>query len=84
MAKIPLKDSFVPTLMYADFYQCCFTYPDGGDYECLVLEALHDLRVGLGEVPGEVDPVLHAPGSHLPLFALLAIDDGSFIAICVS
>ncbi len=67
---------FLPMLLY--------TYPDGGDYECLVLEALHDLRVGLGEVPGEVDPVLHAPGSHLSLFALLAIEDGSFIEICVS
>jgi hypothetical protein len=40
-------------------------YSDGGDYQSLVLEALHNLRVGLCEISGEVHPVLQAPGTNL-------------------
>ena len=40
-------------------------HPDGGDDERLVLQALHNLRVGLRKVPREVHTVLLTPGSNL-------------------
>jgi hypothetical protein len=40
-------------------------YSNGGDHQSLVLETLHNLRVGLREVSGEVNPVLKAPGPNL-------------------
>ncbi len=40
-------------------------YSDGGDHQSLVLEALHNLGVGLREISREVHPMLLAPGPHL-------------------
>jgi hypothetical protein len=40
-------------------------YSDGGDHQSLVLEALHNLGVGLREISREVHPVLQAPGPNL-------------------
>ncbi len=40
-------------------------YSDGGDHQSLVLEALHNLWVGLREISREVNPVLQAPGPNL-------------------
>ncbi len=40
-------------------------YSDGGDHQSLVLEALHNLGVGLCEISREVHPVLQAPGPNL-------------------
>ncbi len=45
-------------------------YSDGGDHQSLVLEALHNLWVGLREVSGEVHPMLQAPGPNLSEFFL--------------
>jgi hypothetical protein len=41
------------------------TYPYGGDYQGLVLQALHNLLKALGEVSGEGDSMLLVPHSHL-------------------
>jgi hypothetical protein len=41
------------------------TYPYGGDYQGLVLQALHNLLKTLGEVSGKRDSMLLVPHSHL-------------------
>ena len=51
------------------------THEKGRYDERFVLQALHDLRVGLGVVPGEVDAVLLSPGADLEEAVLLHLDD---------
>ncbi len=42
-----------------------YAYPNGSDYEGLVLEALHNLLEALCEVPGEGDALLLMPDPNL-------------------
>ena len=50
------------------------TNQDRGDDECLVAEAVDQLRVRLGEVAREVGAVALAPGADLGQALLLQLD----------
>lgn len=51
------------------------TYVDCGDDQRLVLQALHNLGVALGEVPGEVYACVLVPSADLDQPVLLQLDD---------